>query len=157
MSEYISPEYKVLIWATDRLCRGLKHAHKTLCRKFLAKHLITFQVVHMCNNNNVNRDIFVHAMMTTLQDRVRNETNTYYTIIDILKAEIGISYLGDILGDQRKKMTERLETEKKQRELGIMEAEKKYQKPEEDEQVDKQLHYQNMTGEEGCLKYDLML
>ena len=151
MSEYISPEYGVLIWATDKLCRGLKPAHKTLCRKFLAKHLITMQVEHMCYSNTVDIDTFVQAMVTTLQDRVRNDPNAYYTIIDILKAEIGITYLGDILEDQRKKMTERLEAEKKQRELGIMEAEKKHQKPEEDERVNKQLHYQDMTGQEGCL------
>ena len=151
MSEYFSPDYKVLIWATERLCRGLRYANIALFRQFLVNNLVTMQVEHMCNNNNVNRDIFVQAMVTTLQDRVRNEPKAYYNINDILKAEIGISYLGDILEDQRKKMTERLETEKKQRELGIMEAEKKYQKPEEDEQVDKQLHYQDMTGQEGCL------
>ena len=109
------------------------------------------QVEHMCYSNTVDIDTFVQAMVTTLQDRVRNDPNAYYTIIDILKAEIGISYLGDILEDQRKKMTERLEAEKKQRELGIMEAEKKHQKPEEEERVNKQLHYQDMTDQEGCL------
>ena len=151
MSEYISPEYKVLIWATDKLCKGLKPADKTLCRKFLANDLITMQVERMCYSNTVDIDTFMQVMVTTLQDRVRNDPNAYYPIIDILKAEIGISYLGDILEDQRKKMTEKLEAEKKQREIGIMEAEKKHQKPEEDERVNKQLHYQDMTGQEGCL------
>ena len=151
MSENISPEYKVLIWATDKLCIGFRYANKALCRQFLANNLVTMQVEHMCNNNTVDLDTLVQAMVTTLQDRVRYEPNAYYTIIDILKAEIGISYLGDILEDQREKMTEKLEPEKKQRELGIMEAEKKHQKPEEDERVNKQLHYQDMTGQEGCI------
>ena len=48
-------------------------------------------------------------------------------------------------------MPERLEAEQMQREVGKMEAEKKYQKLVEGEHVNTQLHYQDMTGLEGYL------
>ena len=157
MSDYCNIEYQVLKWGTDKLCTGFRSAHKSLCRVFFSKDLIPMQVEHMCNDNTVDRDTFVQTMVTTLQDRVRNDPNAYYTIIDILKAEIGISYLGDILEDkmiaERKKMTERLEAEKTQRGIGIMEAEKKHTRKKlvEDEHVNTQLHYQDTTGQERYL------
>lgn len=105
-------EYKVLQWGTHKLQTAFRNSLTTLAGKFYAQGLLTTEVKRACSDSTTSNDACVEAVVSSLQDRVYNDPQAYYDIVEIVRNESGVSYIVKTLEEKREEIVIALEAEK---------------------------------------------
>ena len=87
-------EYRAIKKCHDQLRLGCLTGSSTLCQKLYDERLITEDLRQLCFKNLEERECFAKRATELLQDRVRNDSKAYYTIISIMEGTHGLSYIG---------------------------------------------------------------
>ena len=74
---------------TDKLIKGLRHTKDSVCRKLCGKGLISFKI----HQDSLEGKSGIDFIISTLQDRVENDSGAYYKYFEVLENDSALEYL----------------------------------------------------------------
>lgn len=118
-------EYRTLIQENEALINGFQAGISTLCQKFYAKEILEEDLYHLSTREG-KEDALVKKVVLSLQNRVKNDTQAFPKIVEVLYTTTSMGYLAKrlenrlaALQEEHKKQTERVMRE---REKGVLVA-----------------------------------
>ena len=91
-------EYLAIKCAYSKLlCMGFRSAGKSLFHGLYAEHLLSDDIHQSCGDTSVPDNKFAEIMVTVSHERVVNDSQAFYSIVEVLKQTVGTEYLANVL------------------------------------------------------------